>query len=46
MDELVDKIQKAAHTGLRGDGKIYITDANEAVRISTGESGDKAVYLL
>ncbi len=41
--EVVSAIEKAAHTGVRGDGKIYISDVQEAVRISTGERGEKAV---
>ncbi len=40
---IVTTIQKAAHTGLRGDGKIYVNDVNEAYRISTGEHGEQAV---
>ncbi len=47
VDELVEEItttiEKAAHTGLRGDGKIYICDAHEAVRISSGERGEIAI---
>ncbi len=47
LDELTEKvvsaIQTEAHTGLKGDGKIYITDTFDAVRISTGERGDEAV---
>jgi len=43
VDQIIAKIQKAAHTGLRGDGKIYVTDVDEAVRISTGEYGKDAV---
>ena len=46
-DELVEKIiatiEKAAHTGLHGDGKIYVSDVKNAIRISTGERGEKAV---
>jgi nitrogen regulatory protein P-II 1 len=46
-DELTDKvvsiIQENAHTGLRGDGKIYVVDVLTAIRISTGESGEAAV---
>ena len=40
---VVEAIQKGAHTGLREDGKIYISPIEEAVRISTNESGDSAV---
>jgi nitrogen regulatory protein P-II 1 len=46
-DELIDKIistiEKTAHTGLHGDGKIYVSDVEAAVRISTGERDDKAL---
>lgn len=42
-DEIVATIKKEAHTGLRGDGKIYISSIDEAIRISTGEQGDDAV---
>ena len=47
QDELVEKIistiQQTAHTGLRGDGKIYVSEVQTAVRISTGERGEEAV---
>lgn len=44
VDEIVDTIQETAHTGLRGDGKIYvISHVEEAGRISTGERGIDAV---
>lgn len=36
-------IQRYAHTGLRGDGKIYVTSIEQATRISTGETGEAAV---
>jgi len=46
-DELVESvvaaIQAGAHTGLRADGKIYISPVEDAVRISTGERGEVAV---
>ncbi len=43
VDRLVDTIAKAAHTGLCGDGKVYVLPVERALRISTGETGDKAV---
>ena len=43
VEEVVAIIEKTAHTGLRGDGKIYVTPVETAVRISTGERGEKAV---
>jgi len=46
-DDLVDSasnaIVKAAKTGKIGDGKIFISAVEEAVRIRTEETGDKAV---
>jgi len=36
-------IVKAAKTGKIGDGKVFVSPISEAVRIRTGESGDKAV---
>jgi nitrogen regulatory protein PII len=47
LDELTESvvttIEKAAHTGLRGDGKVYVLPVENAVRISTGERGRQAV---
>ena len=46
-DDLADKavaaIVKAAKTGKIGDGKVFISPVDEAVRIRTDETGDKAV---
>ncbi len=41
--EVVEAIRKSAHTGLKGDGKIYVLPVLDAVRISTGETGTMAV---
>jgi nitrogen regulatory protein PII len=41
VDQVVDAIVKAAKTGKVGDGKIFITDVQRAIRIRTGET-DKA----
>jgi len=43
VDEVVSVIEKTSHTGLRGDGKIYVSNVETAVRIETGERGDSAV---
>ena len=43
VDRIVETIRSAAHTGLRGDGKIYVTHVHDAVRISTGERGAAAI---
>ncbi len=42
VDEVISVIKKKAHTGLFGDGKIYVTNIETAVRIETGESGEDA----
>ncbi len=42
-DAVIAAIIKGAHTGLRGDGKIYVSPVADAVRISTGDRGDMAV---
>lgn len=41
--KVVDTILKAARTGQIGDGKIFITDLEEMVRIRTGEAGMEAL---
>lgn len=43
VDQVVKTIRDAAHTGNRGDGKVYVVPVERAVRISTGEEGDVAV---
>lgn len=43
VDRAVDAIVKAANTGKIGDGKIFITHLEQAVRIRTGETGDQAL---
>jgi nitrogen regulatory protein PII len=43
VEEIVSLVEKTAHTGLRGDGKIFVTPIEMAVRISTGERGEIAV---
>lgn len=43
LEQLVETIRQTAYTGLRGDGKIYVSEIGTAVRISTGETGENAV---
>lgn len=43
VDAVVDVITKAARTGEIGDGKIFITKIENAIRIRTGEKGDAAL---
>jgi nitrogen regulatory protein PII len=40
---ILDVVGRAASTGKIGDGKIFVTDILEAVRIRTGERGQEAV---
>ncbi len=42
-DPVVEAIQKAAHTGRIGDGKIFVLDISKAVRIRTGETNGDAL---
>jgi len=43
MDEVVNTIKATARTGNRGDGKIFIHEVREAIRIMTGGTGEAAV---
>jgi nitrogen regulatory protein P-II 1 len=43
LDKAVEAIQKAAKTGRIGDGKIFISNVEDAIRIRTGESGRDAI---
>ena len=43
VDELVDAVIKAVKTGEIGDGKIFIYDVSNAVKIRTGEKGESAI---
>ncbi len=43
VDEVVDVIQRMAHTGNPGDGKIFITEVSNVVKIRTNERGEEAV---
>ena len=43
VKEVVDTITKIAHTGRIGDGKIFVTPVDDAVRIRTGETGESAI---
>ena len=43
VDDVVTSIVKAAQTGRIGDGKIFITNLEETVRIRTGERGEDAI---
>jgi nitrogen regulatory protein P-II 1 len=43
LDKAVEAIQNAAKTGRIGDGKIFISTIDEAIRIRTGETGAEAI---
>jgi nitrogen regulatory protein PII len=42
-DQVIDTIIEAARTGKIGDGKIFVTNLENVVRIRTGESGSSAL---
>ena len=42
-ERAIETIQRAAHTGRIGDGKIFVTNIEEAIRIRTGERGHDAI---
>lgn len=43
LDGAIQAIKGAAETGRIGDGKIFVSDISEAIRIRTGETGDDAL---
>jgi nitrogen regulatory protein P-II 1 len=43
LERVVEAIQNAARTGRIGDGKIFVSDIAEAIRIRTGEKGSEAL---
>ncbi len=43
VEELVDGLVKKVKTGEVGDGKIFVYDVHDAVKIRTGERGEKAI---
>jgi len=40
---VIEAIQNAARTGKIGDGKIFVSDVQDVIRIRTGETGAQAV---
>ena len=44
-EEVVDTIVKTANTGKIGDGKVFVSPVEQAVRIRTGEKGSEAVAV-
>ncbi len=43
VERAIEAIQKAAHTGRIGDGKIFLSSVEDAIRIRTGETGSEAI---
>ena len=43
LDQVIEAIEKSASTGKIGDGKIFVFDLEQAIRIRTGESGAEAL---
>ncbi len=43
LDQTVEAITKAANTGKIGDGKIFVTELSQIIRIRTGETGEEAI---
>ena len=43
VDQVIDAIEAAARTGKIGDGKIFVVNLEQAIRIRTGETGTDAV---
>jgi nitrogen regulatory protein P-II 2 len=43
LDRVVEAIESAARTGKIGDGKIFVSDLEQVVRIRTGETGKDAL---
>lgn len=43
LERAVDAIQSSAHTGKIGDGKIFVSDLEQVIRIRTGETGPSAI---
>ena len=41
--DVIDTILRTARTGQIGDGKIFVTDLAESIRIRTGETGESAL---
>lgn len=43
LDQAIEAIVNAANSGKIGDGKIFVTNVEQAIRIRTGETGDDAI---
>lgn len=45
LEKTIDSILESAATGEVGDGKIFISNIDESIRIRTGERGDESLYI-
>ena len=45
LEPTVNAILESAKTGAIGDGKIFVSDMEDAFRIRTGEKGDKSLFI-
>ncbi|MEN9559848.1 MAG: family nitrogen regulator [Pseudomonadota bacterium] len=43
VEQVIEAIEKAANTGKIGDGKIFVYDLEQVIRIRTGETGNEAL---
>ncbi|MFB9888085.1 P-II family nitrogen regulator [Balneatrix alpica] len=43
VDQVIEVVSKAAHTGKIGDGKIFVASLEQVIRIRTGEAGEDAL---
>lgn len=43
LEQAIENLCAAAHTGKIGDGKVFVTPIEQAIRIRTGESGESAL---
>ena len=43
LDQVIETIEKSASTGKLGDGKIFVFDVEQVIRIRTGETGEEAL---
>ncbi len=45
LERTIDTILQSARTGEVGDGKIFVSNIDESIRIRTGEKGDESLYI-
>ena len=43
LDQVIEAVEKSAGTGKIGDGKIFVADIEQVIRIRTGETGEEAL---